>query len=194
MNFKYLLIPLMTIAVFACKEKQKSTSATEEKKEDVPTYFSITGYFEDQWNTRRGNPYVLLRIVTLNGKTDSAFVNLDSTLWYGLRAKFDAADISDKKFLDQYNFNMFPDETTGSNHLYYEAKTPELFMRKMDIGADQVTDLVKSVYLETRLNKGDMVRSQKLQYVPDRFFQIQEFESSPGAPDKNLRMEYHFQY
>lgn len=194
MRSKYLLIVVIALSLFACKEKQKSGSGEEEKAGEEDTYFSITDYFVDQWNNRRDNPYVLLRIVTLNGKSDSSFVNLDSTLWFGLRAKFDAADISNKKFLGQYKFDMFDDQTTETTHLHYEAKSPELFMQKMDIAADIFTNLVNSVYIETRQEKGNLSRTQKLQYIPDHIFQIQEYERSPGVPEKNLRMEYRFKY
>lgn len=194
MRSKYLLIVVIALSLFACKEKQKSGSDEEEKAGEEATYFSITDYFVDQWNNRRGNPYVLLRVVTLNGKSDSAFVNLDSTLWFGLRAKFDAADISNKKFLGQYKFDMFDDATTETTHLHYEAQSPELFMQKMDIAADMFTNLVNSVYIETRQEKGNLSRTQKLQYIPDHIFQIQEYERSPGVPEKNLRMEYRFKY
>jgi hypothetical protein len=191
MRLKFLVTIAVSLSLLGFKEKQKSTSA---KEEDVATYFSIKDFFKDQWNTRRGSPYTLLRIVTLNGKTDSAFVDLDSTLWFSLKAKFDAADIGDRKFLDQYNFDLLEDDVSETRYLHYEAKNPELFMRKMDIGADQFTNLVKSVYIETREGGKAFERSQKLQYIPDRIFQIQEYEKSAAAPEKNLKIEYRYNY
>ena len=194
MRAKYLLIVVLSLSLFACKEKQNSNSVKEENKEEVQTYFSITEYFVDQWNNRRGNPYTLLRIVTLNGKSDSAFVVMDSTLWFSLRAKFDAADISDPKFLGKYKDEIFNDETTETNHIYFEAKEPNLFMQKMDISVDMFNDKVKSVYVETREDKENYAHTQKLQYIPDRIFQFQESERSSDAPDKELRIEYRFDY
>ena len=67
---------------------------------------------------------------------------------------------------------------------------PELFTRNMQITADQVTNKVKSIYIET--NKDGRV--QKLYYAPIRLIQIQEFESSLLGGERNLRLEYRFLY
>lgn len=158
------------------------------------TYFSIKDYFDDQWNTRRGSPYTLMKIHNVNGKADSAFVALDSVLWFSMRAPFDAADISDKKFLGMYKFDAFEDETTQTTHLYYESISPDLYLQKMDISADVFTNRVKSVYMETKSVKDGHLVSQKLQYIPDRIFQIQEFDRAAGQPEKNTKLEYRYNY
>ena len=135
MYAKYLLIVVLSLSLFACKEKQKSNSVKEENTEEVATYFSVTDFFIDQWSNRRGNPYTLLRIVTLNGKSDSSFVQLDSTLWFSLRAKFDAADIKNRKFLGQYNFDMFEDQTNIVNVFVKDEKKSFIFNAKTKIFA-----------------------------------------------------------
>ncbi|WP_162902799.1 hypothetical protein [Taibaiella koreensis] len=204
MRLRSLLPVVFCCALFACKEKQNSAS-TEEKAttgqeppqktgDTTETYFSITDYFNDQWKNRNGDPYTLLKIVETNGRRDSAYVPLDGVLWGRLRAYFDAADISDKKYLGWYKFDMFTDETTETTHLHYEAVAADLFLRKMDISADMVTNLVKSIYMETsRQQDGRLVR-QKLQYMPDRIFQIQILGSEKGNITKDTLLEYRFKY
>lgn len=203
-----LLVIFSCLFLFACKEKQKSSSAEEKTAEgkmtdsatvrvidSSETYFSIKQYFNDQWNTRRNNPYTLLRIArTGTGRPDSSYVGLDSPLWFSLRAYFDAADIGGKQFLGQYKFDMFTDEQMEVTHLHYEALSPQLFLQKMDITADMFSNLVKSVYMETRREQEGSTTSQKLQYIPDRIFQIQEFEKKEGAAAKNTLLEYRFNY
>src|SRR6478752_7644162 len=96
MRLRLLLLCICGLSLFACKEKQKSSSAEEKTTPVVPVkvedtserYFSIRDYFDDQWNTRRGSPYTLLKIHKVNNKTDSAFVALDSVLWFSMRAPF----------------------------------------------------------------------------------------------------------
>lgn len=202
MRLRLVLVCLGCLSLFACKEKQKSSSAEEKtapvarmKVEDTTqTYFSIKQYFNDQWKTREGNPYTLLKLQTLNGKTDSAFIPLTNELWAAMRAPFDAADISDKKFLGYYKFDSFTDETTETTHYYYESISPDLYLQKMDISADQYNNRVRSVYLETkRVENGHHV-SQKLQYIPDRIFQIQQFEKADGQKEQNSKLEYRYNY
>lgn len=208
MRSRLLLLLLPCLSLFACKEKQKSSSAEEKttqpttttgtppvKVEDSSsTYFSISDYFDDQWKTRKGDPYTLLKITELKGKRDSAFVPLDSALWAQLRAPFDAADISDKKYLGWYKYDMFTDETTETLHLHYEAMAADLFMRQMDISADMFTRKVKSIYMETRREQEGHSVSQKLQYISDRLFQLQTFEKTEGKAWKNTNEQYRFQY
>jgi hypothetical protein len=198
-----LLLLITILFCNSCKEKQKSAdeaavvtsenNITEDEKTEG-TYFSITHYFVDQWNTRRGNPYTLLRVLKNEGSTDSSFVPLDSTLWFGLRAHFDEADISDSSYLGKYDFDMFDDETTETTHILYEAKEPQLLMRKMDIGVDISSNLVRSVYMETRRESRGNTITKKLQYIPDRIFQIQELESNDGKTLRNTVSEYLFTY
>jgi len=203
MRLKLWLILLPGLCLFACKEKQKSSSAEgeigaadtarREKVEDTTmTYFSIRQYFEDQWKTREGNPYVLVRIRKVNGRADSANVPLNTALWDSLTAPFNAADISDKKFLGYYHFDMFDDEITNTRHYHYEALSEGLFLRKMDIATDVLNDKVQSVYLETRKKERGTVTSQKLYYAPDRIFQIQEFKKGEDVPESNMLLEYRY--
>src|SRR6218665_3679923 len=120
MQLRLFLICSFCLSLFACKEKQKSSSAEEKTTpaaatqavDSSMTYFSLKDYFDDQWKTRSGSPYTLLKIQTVNGKTDTAYAPLDSALWLEIRAPFDAADIGDKKFLGHYKYDSFEDETT----------------------------------------------------------------------------------
>ncbi len=208
MRSRLLLLLLPCLSLFACKEKQKSSSAEEKttqpttttgappvKVEDSSsTYFSISDYFDDQWKSRSEDPYTLLKITESQGKRDSAFIPLDSVLWKQLRAPFDAADISNKKFLGWYKYDMFTDETTETLHLRYEAMASDLFMRNMDISADMFTRKVKAIYIETRREEHGHNVSQKLQYMSDRLFQVQTFEKTEGRTGKNTTVQYRFQY
>jgi len=204
MRLRSLLPLLFCCALFACKEKQNSASAEEKATvtsqepqktgDTTATYFSVIDYFNDQWKNRNTDAYTLLKIEEINGRRDSTYLPLDSALWARMRAPFDATDIGDKKFLGWYNFNMFTDETTETTHLHYEAVADNLFTRKLDIAADMVSSLVKSVYIETRREQDGRVVTQKLQYMPDRIFQVQSQESGGSGAPKNTLLEYRFKY
>ncbi len=193
----------LLLSFSACKEKQNSTSAKKEPVTDTTglavdttaePYFSIRAFFDDQWKTRSGMPYTLLRVEKNDGRADSAFADLDSALWNELRAPFDAADISDKKFAGLYNFEMFDDEATQTANLNFDARKPDLFMQKMYITVDQFSRRVLSVYIETQDAREGYSHSQKLNYIPDRIIQILEFEKTAGSPARNHTLEYRYKY
>src|SRR5690606_23497009 len=95
-NIKY--ISLCLIACFSFSSCFEETQK-EEVYNDEDTYFSISQFFDDQWEIRKDDPVTLLRIFSLNGKTDSSFVFLSDTLWNQLRGFFDKADISHGKYI-----------------------------------------------------------------------------------------------
>ncbi|PSK92164.1 hypothetical protein [Taibaiella chishuiensis] len=204
MRISFVVVLALLLSFSACKEKQNSTSAKKEPVADTTgqvvdttsgeTYFSIRAFFDDQWTTRKGMPYTLLRVEKNDGRTDSAFADLDSLLWQELRGPFDRADISDKKFAGLYNFEMFDDEATQTSNLNFDAKKPELYMQKMYITVDQFSRRVQSVYIETRATGEGYTHSQKLNYIPDRIIQIQDFETPAGAPARHRTVEYRYKY
>ncbi len=202
MRVRLSVVAACCLTLFACKEKQKSSSAEEKQpamvEQEVDTtisYFSLKQYFIDQWSSRSGNPYTILKLNTVNGKrTDSVYIPMDEALWRSMIAPFEAADISNKRFLGYYKFQSFDDETSQSTHLYYEATSPLLYTQKMDISADIQTNLVLSVYVETQNIQDDHQVFRKLQYVPDKLVQIQEFEKTEGQPEKTTRLVYKFTY
>lgn len=204
MRLRSLSILLLCCVLFACKEKQKSstaeektaveTSATPQKGDTTDGYFSVTDFFNDQWKTRSSDAYTLLRIEEKGGQRDSSYIPLDSAVWKSMRAYFDTADIGAASFMGRYKFDMFTDETTETIHFHYEAVDPELFMRKMDVSADMFTKLVKSVYMETRRTENGRSISRKMQYMPDRIFQIQTLEKGAQGPEQNTLLEYRYKY
>ncbi len=205
-NIKYYLFIYLLFLLLSCKETQNSGSDSRKVQDTAAaqgaetaaaegeTYFSIKGYFTDQWRYKRGDPYTLLKLVYGTAGTDSTYVVLDSTLWFSLCSRFNAADISAPAFLGKYRFDMFEDRGTEMTYLHYEAKTPELFLQKMDIAANIYNNMVRTIYLETKKEDGSGLVTQKLQYIPDRSFQIQEYVKRPGAAAQNMHVEYLFKY
>jgi len=192
MNFvKYFLACLFPVFLSACKPEVRQETLPGAAKD---TYFSVKQFLDDQWRMKGGQPYVLLRNTFFNGKADSAYVPLDSALWQTIRGQFDAADISASKFLGQYTFELYEDRDMGLVNYDYEAKRPELFTRRMIISADNFSNRIRSVYIETERRNKVYVRTQKLNYVPDNFIQLQEFQKSVATPAARLQVDYYFRY
>lgn len=165
----------------------------DRKPNSGEVYFSVSQFLDDQWANRLGGqPLVLRRISRFNGRTDSNFVPLDTILWEKIRSKLDAGDISDPKFLGQYEFTFLEETVTSSFTLLYEAQKPDLFTQKLSVEVDAFTERIRNVYMETARETRVYTIRQKIFYVPGRLIQIHETESGFASPEKDLLIEYHF--
>lgn len=184
-----LLVSILFIVAACGNKKQKETPQPDASE---GTYFSIRQFVSDQWETFHGQPFAIAKVVTVNGKTDSIMTNADKLDWGSIFKIFFATDISDPKFLGKYDFSQFADDATASNNFYYEAKEPDLFTRKLHIISDDVTNKIKSIYIETEQKTKWGSRIQRLFYIPVKTISIQEFESTTTGDKKELRVEYRF--
>jgi len=178
-----LLYALLFMVSCAQKKEKKDSSNTSDAG-----YFSIVQFAQDQFANFGGQPYTLRKIVTLNGKTDSTFVKANEMDWANVLKPFLESDISNKKYLDQYNFSLFEDSATDTRSFYYEAKEKKLFTRTLQITSDALNNKITAIYIETEKNG----KVQKLFYRPLKIIQIQEYESPFWGKDKNLKVEYYF--
>jgi len=186
---KTVLFTVICIAIFSCSPKKAEVKPAGNPE---ATYFSIAQFTVDQWNTYHGQPYGIEKTTYIDGKTDSTLLDAYSMDWAAVFKVFFATDISDPKFLGKYDFTMFEDNATSTRNFYYEAKDKELFTRKFQISADQFTDKVRSIYIETEKKTRWSTVTQKLLYMPLKVISIQEFEWSTGGEPKEMRVEYRF--
>ncbi|MBA3830011.1 MAG: hypothetical protein H0X33_13805 [Taibaiella sp.] len=186
MRFRHLIVLLFVVSLSACKKPVPPPESGGD------TYFSLIDFVQDEYKTFHGQPFSFHKIITLNGKTDSAFVKGDNMDWGELLKIFFAADISDSKYLGRYTFNSFEDNTTHTRVLYYEANEEALFTRRLQIVVDPYTDRILSIYIETSKSSMWNSLSQKLFYSPLKVIQVQEYEKSTPGSAKELKMEYRF--
>jgi hypothetical protein len=202
MKLQFLFALFLCGSLFACKEKQKSASVEEKTpatgrlavEDSTQTHFSIKSYLEDQWTLKRNDPYTILKITVTGGKRDSAFVPLDSILWVTMTQPFLASDISDKKFLGWYKVDSYEDDVTETTHLNYQAVAPDAFTKKMDLAVNPVSNVIKTVFIETMAKTETKFITQKLQYRPDDIIQIVTFEKSNDKPGVTTSIDYRFKY
>lgn len=170
-NRQVLAFALLAILCVSCKKKEDKSNLDDVKG----NYFSIKQFELDQWNTYSGEPFLILKTVTLNKKTDSSYTNSDTISWAPIFKTFAETDISDRKFLGQYNFNQFDDNQDGTHNFFYQAKEDyeDLFTRKLLITIDQQTNKVKGIYIETYKKYFGGEVTQKLYYAPMKTIQVQ---------------------
>lgn len=191
MSLRSLTLFIALFLVSSCKKTESQENVAPAKKEGG-TYFSIRQFFKDQYDTYHQQPFGFVKIVYLNGKVDSSLANVNTIEWGPVLKAFFDTDISDPKFLDQYDFTMFEDNATDTRNFYYEAKNDKLYTRKLQISADVTSSKIRSVYVEAIENSRWHGKTRKLFYMPLKVISIQEFEKSTPGPDKELRVEYRF--
>lgn len=182
----------ISILLFALTSCNAPKAKQEQPVAEGPGYFSVKQFIADQWDIYHGQPFGLQKIVYLDGKTDTSVVSAYDMDWGTLFKTFFETDISDTKYLGRYDFSSFADDATATQNFYYEAKEPELFTRKLQISADDVSHKVRSIYIETAKNGQWSKFSQKLFYIPLKIISVQEFEWAKAGPTKELRVEYRF--
>jgi hypothetical protein len=161
---------------------------------DGDTYFSIKQYAADQIQMFAGVPHSLYRITELNGEKDTTIANFLDMDWAPIFQAFSAADIAQQKFVGQYDFSEYDDNTTGSRGLMYTAKPQfsELLTRVLQINTDPTNNRITSIYIETVKKDFWSSTKQKLLYVPLRVMQIQEEKHYLIGKARNLRVDYRF--
>lgn len=173
----------------SCLEQQKKKSVTHNRGRG---YFSIRDYIKDQWDTHRGQPFGIIKVVSMNDKVDTVYTNTFDIELGKVIDIFAETDISDTSYLGRYQFSNFGDNPTMSINYFYEAKSPELFTRRLQIAADDLTGVVKSIYIETEKKTNLNIKHRKLTYMPSKRISIYELESSKVGPQKEVKIDYIF--
>lgn len=139
-----------------------------------------------------GQPQSLYKISKLNGAVDTTVTNFLQMDWTPIFNVIKATDISDKKFIGLYNFNMYDDDVTATRGLIYTAKDPNVLTRTLQISTDPSNNRITSIYIETAKHDFWGSTTQKILYIPMRIIQIQEAQDHLVGKARNLRVEYRF--
>jgi len=155
-------------------------------------YYSMLGFVRDQWQIHRGQPYTVIRTVTLNGKKTSGYMRAYGADWASVAKPFLEADIGHPDFVGKYRFSSFADDATGTHNLFYEAIDEDLPTRTLQITADAANGLIRHIYTETERSSFWNTRVQKLYCEPGKTILIQEHTEPRIGKDKDLQIEYRF--
>ncbi|PZF73520.1 hypothetical protein [Taibaiella soli] len=167
-------------------------SSTGKGLDSAGTYYSVNIFARDQWEMYYGQPYMLEKVAVLNGQKDSSLVAIENMDWGAILKIFSATDISNKKYLGQYDFSMFDNNLAASKVFYYQAKDPKLFTQVLEINVDPFNSRIRSIYIETAKHSFWNDKIQKLYYAPLKTLQIQETEKPFMGDKKELKVTYKF--
>lgn len=187
MAAKKILVAFVVLMLSACSGRQSVVDNAVEG-----TYFSIIEFAQDQWYMHQGQPRSILKKVYFDGKVDSTFTNAFEVDWASVLKVFFETDISDPKYIGQYDFSAFEEKITTSKGFYYEAKNEKLYTRRVHITSDYFNDKVKSIYIEAEKSDRMGTRNLKLYYEPLKSISIHELETSKTGQRKELRVVYEY--
>lgn len=173
----------------ACKEDEKVNDINPAEG----NYFSIRQFAQDQWNTYKSEPFLILKTVRVDkGKYDSSYTNSDTLDWGGIFEKFFATEISSPEFLGKYKFTEFNDETDDTHNYFYEALEDDLYTRKVLIAVSQENNKAVGIYVEAVDNDPFEEKMVKLYYKPMKRIQIQEIVTPLFGEKIHTVTEYEF--
>lgn len=155
-------------------------------------YFSIIQYTDDHFKNYLGTPIVFTKFTNLNGQKDSGFVAYDKVDWNSIFKTFFETDISDPKFADLYQVDMFTDPTTYSRVFYYQAKDKKLFTQTIQVRVEPEYGQVQSIYIEAVQNSFWKKKKKRMMYVPMEVIHIQDQEEPLIGEKIDLTIDYKF--
>lgn len=177
---------LLAVTLFSCGKQQHNDYDPD------TSYWSINQFIIDQYNLVVGQPLALTKVVTLNSKVDTSWVAIDDVDWATIFKVFGAADISDPKYYNLYNYSHFDDNSLEMSTMTYTAKDPDLYVQRLDVNYDNESGKISLVYIETNEDNWMHEKQQKLSYYVGKKIIIQESEKSKFSKDKELTVLYQF--
>lgn len=171
--FRSILIFLLFIVVFSCSNNGKVNN------QPSSSFFSMIDFMEDEKNWMVNDKISLIKILSLNGETDTIYVEQpDFELELDV---FINADINKPALSDKYSV----DSIFRSEKLYkitYTAKDEKLKTRKLSVRFD---DQNKVVNIDIRLFNGSPITKnvQHLIYRPNYGYVIKNEQYFMGDKD-----------
>ena len=149
--------------------KQDSLSQTDSAKN---LFFPVAEYLESEILHVDSIPMALRKYTTVNGKTDSAFIQLPE--FNALSLQFLPEELHNGSFEKNFTENTFADKTTESITFNYSTEEKGLPLRRVDVQtiAGNSRQRVKSVYLEKHRVSGDSVIFERLYWRTGKSFQV----------------------
>jgi hypothetical protein len=189
-SFRIVIPLLLLVCVAGCAGRQQDAVPGQAARTEG-NYFSVRQLAADQFRNYRGTPFVIEKIISLNGARDSVVINSYSADWESVLQVFFATDIGEEKFIDGYQVDVFNDGM-GALVLFYAAKDENLFTRSLQVRLDAVSHRVLSVFIETGKKSFWNEETQKLYYTPMKLIQIQEYSKPLIGRGKDLHVIWRF--
>lgn len=167
--------------IFSCNSGNKKNSATNTSGEPPIAFFPVTDFLEGQLRELDSLPVTPLKIVIINGKTDSAWLLRSDIRKFAspfLTPVFDSVSM-----MPFFTAKSFLDKTINSFTLTYDAnnKSPRnLALRTVNVYIDPQTSSVQRIYLVKQMSVDSTDIITQLTWITDKLCSIRTILQKSG--------------
>lgn len=178
------------VLMISCQQKSKKaesenvSSAVADSAAADRTYLPVNSFIQEDRNKVESFAAGILKKSTINGKTDSSFIQL--TDFKSLSQQFDLPGFDSAYFIQHYTETSFLEKSTNTVQFLYNARDADNPVRKIIFYVKQTDmgDKVDMVYLERDTVSGDTTTSQRLTWKMGHYFIIATNRETPGGYSK----------
>lgn len=162
---RYQILITIAIVLYACEGTPVKTEAgsvlTDSARVSSPHY-PIPSFIAEEINYAEDNPSGIIQYRTIDGQTDSGYVDLRRLKEVATR--FAGYDLNAPAIAGHLKETSFRDETIGMVTLNYTSNNDEIPIRRADILVKEgpISNKVSSIYLEEFANRNDTLINTKL--------------------------------
>jgi hypothetical protein len=154
------------------KEEAKENAYTPPPKpnKDTIKYYPLQQYFADQFTYLDSTPYGKMKYVTINGKTDSGYIQMPE--FKQLAASFAKYDIGGKELKPKFDESLFNDESTESITMSYKCNDKTFPLQSVDVLLNRETNVVKYIMQKKVYTNKDTTFVENLNWNHNHYFTI----------------------
>ena len=186
---------LASLFIASCNNKAESaqnagptiTSVTA-SEDTTANYFPVTNFLLGDINSIKTEAPTPIKKTTINGKTDSSFVKMDSlnsAFQDFLEPRIDSANLK-KYFLEK----SFKDETLGTYTFTYDYRANVVYefpFINWDVMIDQETNKVKRIYL---VKKVDVNTTKQLTWQAGKWCKIVTIANNKVVKEEKISWKF----
>jgi hypothetical protein len=186
---KYFVLLYLAGAIFltACDNHQQPADTSKQDSLSQAdsgrnAYIPVAAYLEAEILHVDSVPLALKRYRTLNGTTDSAFIQVPE--FNQLALQFLPTELHDGSFEKNFTESSFADQSTQSIMFTYSTKVSDQSLRRVDVQTvtGNGSQKIKSIYEEKKHTSGDSLILEKMYWRTGKSFQIVTMTTVKGKP------------
>ncbi len=177
--FRLLILSIFCLLTFcSCNQKDKNVSGK---------FFPAISFIKSQVTHVDSSFYNIIKIVIMDGKTDTSFVNREE--FRNLAIDFlKLPDISDKKLSKSYKEEKMFDQSLNRVVFTYTALKEGLEIQKLDVVIipDAGGDKVSNIIISSGMTDKAAVINKNLLWQVDKSFQVVKIIQEENKPEKTI--------
>jgi hypothetical protein len=175
MKWINLLFPALFLLAIACKQTPKQQAGADQALQDSlanTAFLPVADLIRNDISKVDSFSGGILKKVTINGKKDSAYIQLPA--FHQLANQFLVPELDSASFRMHFKEHSLMDETTQMLNFIYTQSQPDWPLQKVMVylKPSLSDDKVNRVYMEREFTSGDTVIQQKLTWKMQEYFYI----------------------